>query len=75
MLNLEGWNRKLLTKQKAISTNSDGKEVLVGLTREKSERYIEVVASDDPNDSDEFIKLDKEHMAARNGFVFDDDNL
>ncbi len=75
MLNLEGWNRKLLTKQKAISTNSDGNEVLVGLTREKSERYIEVVASDDPNDSDEFIKLDKEHMAARNGFVFDDDNL
>lgn len=75
MLNLEGWNRKLLTKQRALSTDADGKEILVGLTREKSKRYIELVASDDPDDSDEFIKLDREHMAARNGFVFDDDIL
>ena len=75
MLNLEGWNRKLLTKQRALSTDSDGKEIFVGLTREKSERYIELVASDDPNDSDEFIGLDKKHMAARNGFVFEEDDL
>lgn len=75
MLNLEGWNRKLLTMQRALSTDPDGKEILIGLTRGKSERYIELVASDDPNDSDEFIKLDKEHMTARNGFVFDDDSL
>ncbi|MCF5691140.1 hypothetical protein GIV23_18515 [Pseudomonas sp. PA-1-2A] len=75
MLNFEGWHRKLLTKQKALSADSRGKEILVGLTREDSELYIELVASDDPNDSDKFIELDKKHMAARNGFDFDEDIL
>jgi hypothetical protein len=68
MLNLEGWNRKLLREQKALSTDSAGKETFVGLTREESESYIELMKSNSPTDSDNFIDLERKHTAARTGF-------
>lgn len=63
MLNLERSTRKLLSLQKAIYTNATGEEVFVGLSREESERYIELWGEA----TDEFIDLEHKHKRALTG--------
>lgn len=60
MLNLEGSTRKVLTIQNAIDINAGGQEVFVGLSRDESERYIDLWS----DATDEFIELDSKHKRA-----------
>jgi hypothetical protein len=69
-LNLgEGWNRSLLRLNGALSTDLEGKEIFVGLSRQESERYAELQLENEP--SDELIDLDHKHREARTGYRVD----
>lgn len=63
MLNLERTTRKLLTMQKALSSDSVGQEIFVGLSRKESERYIELWH----DSTDELIELDRKHKRVLTG--------
>lgn len=64
MLNLDGWNRKILSLQNALDTDADGNEVIKGLSREESEQYV-TLTTQEP--SDYFIDLDRKHKRALTG--------
>lgn len=63
MLNLDRSTRKLLTLQSALCSDSAGQEVFVGLTRQESERYVELWSEA----TDEFIELNRKHKRALTG--------
>lgn len=64
MLNLDGWNRKILSLQNALDTDADGNEVFKGLSREESEQYV-TLTTQEP--SDYFIDLDRKHKRELTG--------
>lgn len=61
---LKSWNRSLEELRGSLTVDMDGREVLKGLTREESKRYVELMKLDV---SDEFIALDRKHREARTG--------
>lgn len=65
----ETWNRSLLRINGSLSTDTEGKEVFVGLNRQDSERYAELQLENEP--SDELIDLDQKHREARTGYQAD----
>lgn len=65
----ESWNRSLLRLNGALSTDLEGKEIFVGLSRQESERYAELQFENEP--SDELIDLDHKHREARTGYRVD----
>lgn len=65
-LNLgEGWNYSLLRLSGALSTDSEGKEIFIGLNRDESELYAKL---HDGEPADKFIELDHRHREARTGY-------
>jgi hypothetical protein len=65
-LNLgEGWNYSLLRLNGALSTDSEGKEIFIGLNRDESELYAKL---HDGEPTDKFIELDRRHREARTGY-------
>lgn len=60
MLSLERSTRKVLTLQNALCADSSGQEVFIGLSRQESERYIQLWSEA----TDEFIDLDRKHKRA-----------
>lgn len=61
---LKNWDRGIQGAIGALDTDPDGYEVLKGLTRTESLRYVEL-SKFDP--TDEFIDLDRKHVIARTG--------
>jgi len=74
-LNLSDWNRSLLRETRALDKDPEGREVFIGLIRPESERYIELMASQTPTESNEFIDLERRHTAARTGFQYEEDEV
>jgi hypothetical protein len=65
---LKSWNRSLEALKGSLSTDARGREVLLGLSREESERYIELMTGDV---TDEFIDLERKHRTARTGIAYE----
>ena len=69
MLNLRDGYRAYLVEMRALSTDSNGRDIYVGLTHEESERYhtlsSPLMRSGTHEEDEEYMALDDKHNLAR----------
>jgi len=69
-LNLgDGWNRPLLRLQGALTTDSDGMEIFVGLNRAESEKYSMIIPNSEPDN--DLLDMQHRHREAITGYKVD----
>ena len=75
MIDLDDGERAYLVEMRALSTDSNGQEVFVGLTSEETAFYVAhnkraLVGGTDPDETDRYLELNEKHEAARLGVIF-----